>query len=388
MAKVHPDDKRVAQKVVELKLARRAAVEEALRILAVRHDVGEASSLEQVLFERDVLDARRLDRVQQASKVRTVFCPSCEQRLNLFETKPGSKAKCTTCKTKVLVPDAPEAPSESAREPARATPEPEPRGLTLVGLAGTLGAFALLVDAALESRGGPLALPAAVCAGAFGLGAGALRKQLRPLTLAAIGLVLVTGLLVAATLGHAPGSGVLRVAGFDAHRALPALVLLHVVVALFAAHELFMRARSALPLLGLLPVLWGMVFFTWRAFSADPGVWLAGGPSVLDRVPWFLHPGALTLLLVFPAAALLFLGGGVVGLVRGQPALLLRRVGVGASFALLAAFGLAVGAARGELRHPELERRVQTALAGRLAPTWTKAESVAVALTPAPETPR
>ena len=64
----------------------------------------EMCSLEQVMFERDLLSAAKVVKVQKALSLRSVFCGGCQTRLNLFKDKPGSKVKCPNCKNKVPVP--------------------------------------------------------------------------------------------------------------------------------------------------------------------------------------------------------------------------------------------------------------------------------------------
>lgn len=390
--RAHEDDRRIAKKVLELKLARKEEIQDAGRILVVRADVGEPTSLDQILFEREVLSAGQVGKLQRALQLRTAHCPGCQARLNLWKEKPGAQVRCPSCKkAKVPVPGADrEDPFKvaAARESAR-VPAKDSSGLVTLGLMGTLGVGGLLVDTAVESRGSHLMIPAAACAVGYGVLGPLLGGRLRWPTTAAIGVALYTGLVVASALGNGPGAPALVTLGRDAHQVLAPLVLFHLLLVLLASQAVLVRTRPILVLLGALPAVWGLLFFAWRsAPGADPAVWLAGPVGPLDRVPWYLHPGAVTLLGLFPLVGAAFLLAGLHGLIRGQPALLLRRVSVAASLLLLTGFGLAIGTARGRIPQPELEREVQTALAGRLAPFWTEAGpaprgSTAAALSPA-----
>lgn len=395
----HADDKRFAKKVVELNLAGKAKVQETARIIALRADLGEVTSLEHLLFEKNILSAGEVYKAQKALKLRTVFCPGCQTRLNLFKEKPGSAAKCSKCKGKVPVPGADKhdpwktgaASAKSAKTSGRASARmaaADSSGGSALGLIASLGFVALLADAALESRGTHMLLPASASAAGFGVTAALLGRKLGALTTSALGLATVTGLSVAYAIGNAPGSRGLLALGHDAHQALAPLVALHVMLLLVAGHGLLVRARAALLLL-LLPLVYGLVFFTWRSVpGTDPSMWLQGGPF-MDRVPWFAHPGAVTLLLALPLGALLFLGAGLRSLFGGSPALFLRRAALAASLLFLTGFGLTVGAASGRIPHADLEQQVQTTLAGRIAPYWKQPAppkpakaSLAVALTP------
>ena len=387
---VHPDDRRIAKKVVELKLLSREKVQEAGRILAVRGDVGEPTSLDQVLFERELLSPTEVLKLQRALALRCAYCPGCQARLNVWKEKPGASVRCPECrKAKVAVPggDREDPFKAASAHPPAGSAARDGGGLTTLGVLGTFLAGALLVDTAVESRATHMALPAAVCAGSYALLAPLLGSRLRWPTTAALGVTLFTGLAVACGLGNAPGARALVTFGHDAHLALAPLVLFHLLLLLVAGQHLLIRARPLLLLVGVLPLVWGLLFFAWRSVpGTDPAVWLSG-PGPLARLPWYAHPGAVTLLFVFPLGALLFLLAGLKGLFARQPLLLLRRASLAASLLLLGGFGLAIGAASQRIPEPALQRQVDTRLAGRVAPFWTQGDprpakgSVAAALT-------
>lgn len=367
---VHPDDRRIAKKVLELRLVGRERVQEAGRILLLRQDRGEATSLDEVLFERQLLSAREVLDLQRALALRAAHCP-CGARLNVWAQRPGARVACADCRAPVQVPGA---DREDPFALSAARPQaPAPRdgaGLTAIGVCATLGLGAALVDTAVESRATHMGLAAGVCAGAYTLLVPLLSHRLRWPTMAGLGLALFSGLLVACGLGNAPGARALVTCGLDAHLLLAPLVLVHLLLLLLAGQSLLTRARPTLMLGAVLPLVWGLVFFTWRSVpGTDAGAWLRG-PGALDALPWYAHPGAVTLLLAFPLGAGAFLLTGLQALRRGAPHRLLRHGALAASLLLLSGFGLTVGAASGRIPEPRLRRAVEAHLAARLAPCW------------------
>jgi hypothetical protein len=367
------EDRRIGKLAVELGFTEKQHVDESLRILRLRADIGQPLTMDRLLFERQLLDAGEIYEVQARAGLRPVICPACPARFNTFLNKPGSTTSCPRCGHRIGVGGFdPQDPFKLRdRTSARLAALPKRREVG-VGLVGVLAMGALLGKTVHESWGNHMGLYALATTGAFVLLTILLTRRMRFLGATSLGLAMFTGLVVGSVLGNPPGAPALRVFGESAHQLVPPLILLHLALVLVLGGAALAKRGRTLPLFALLITgLYGLSFFVWRILpGSDPSHYLSGGPSLLPQsLPWFLHPGAVTLLLLFPLAALAFL---FTGAWRLQPNRLFRHTGIAVGLAMLTGLGLAVGTARGEIPVAQLETEVQHALAGRLAPYWTE----------------
>lgn len=379
-------NREIGKLAVKLELIDVEQAQEGLRILEVRQDIGEPGALDQILYERGYLSADDVYELQCRLKQRLVFCPDCDARHDVFQRRPGSKFKCTQCRTRFRIPgedrDAPfEVPAPEGR------PELEQGlGAHSLGLLGIAALGALFAAAALQAWGNELRWPVLGTAAAFLAVTAYLGRQKQLLAAAGAGLALFTGLVLAVAIGNQPGFQFLSDFGtgisIDAHRLVGPLVVFHLVVLALMVKSFLGRLDSPwLFLVILIPLCYGFLFFVSRCIPGTGVTHVVSGPGVLTRVPWFLHPGVLTLLLVFPLAALVLAGGGLRRLVKQEAGTLLRDGGLIASLLLLTAFGLAVGSLSEVIPQPALRTKVDGALAGRTASWAGPAEKQPVATT-------
>jgi hypothetical protein len=174
----------------------------------------------------------------------------------------------------------------------------------------------------------------------------------------ALGLLGTTGFVVAAASLTAPGA-IAFAPGVTLHALLAPLVVLHVAAVFILALPMLKCAESSFLFLGLLaPLSYGLLFFLSRCVpGADPATFVVG-PKALANVPWFLHPGIVTLLGLFPLAAAALMVHGLIRRLRHGKSGLLRRAAFATSLLALATLGFGLAAARERLPNPELCRQV------------------------------
>jgi hypothetical protein len=371
-------DQLIAEHVRERGLVDPHDLEESLRILDVRADIGEASSLDALLFERGLLDADEVRTLQKRLSQRSVFCPECATRHELYERKPGKRVRCSECRLKFTVPGQDEHDPFALLERG---PRPElEQGLfaKLLSLLVLVGVGACFVLATLGSWGSAFGY-AALGGGVLCVcGAAPLVKRQRFLAAAGGGLALFTALVVFSAASTSPGEPGLSLLGVGAHRLVPALVIVHLLLLSGLALPFLREVESSALYLALcVPLCYGGLFFASRCFPGVEVTALLSDPSgALSVLPWYLHPGVVTLLVVFPLAGLVVVGAGVVRIARREPGTLLRHGGLVLGLALLAAFGLTVGTLRGEIPLGEARRSsLEQALGGRQAAWLERAET-------------
>ncbi len=422
-------DRQLGQLAVKLGLVSVAQVNECLRIQAAQEEVGETTSLDRVLFDQGLLSGPNVYQIQSQLRLRIAFCPHCDTKYNLFSAKPGSVVQCKKCGGRIPVPGhdaanpflapavaggAPrqgavvEAKRARAAGASNAAGEPAPAGKPAKSGAATfviaallwVGVGALLVESTVSAYRSDslLKLPSAVAAGAFLLVSIPVRRGGQFFTAAGLGLAGYTGLVAWTALTQKPGSGVYTTFGLDACRLLTPLILVYIGL-VFAAGAAFLRVTPTwLAWIPFPPAIYGFMFFVLRLFPVVGEREYLYGPEFLKSMPWFAHPGVVTLVFFFPLAAAVLLVASLLRAVFGRPRTLFRSLGVILGLLVLSAFGIAIGRTRGEIelgRIPKVGDRIEVQVdrgleripvSGHWKPSPSAPEESPKEGTPGPET--
>ncbi len=383
----HKTSRRIGKLAVKAGLVSAKEVNEAGRILAMRADIGEACGLDQVLFERKMISAEDVLTLQSTLELKVVHCPECQVETNQFGRKPGSTRKCPKCKARIVVPgvDTTAPYSTVSRRELKQQQRPEAAPVSLsshaLGLLSTLGTGCALGGAAWSAWGTNLQAGALVAAAVFLVAVIVLFKGKRFLEAGALGLLITTCLVVVASAVSPRGTTSLA-SGLEVQALLAPLVLLHVGALLALSLPALRRINSPWLFLGLfVPLSYALLFFGSRCIPGADVATFVTGPAALDRLPWYLHPGLVTLLGMFPVAAVALLGSALIRRLRHGHAGLLRQGALALSLLLLSTFGLGLACMRGTLPSPELCAKVDRALGDRCDP-WMAgvAETTALAV--------
>ena len=346
----------------------REGARDAMRTVKVLSEAGETTTLSRVLFEQDMLSAKQVRQLQDKLEQREALC-ECGSRVETYTRKPGSKARCPSCKAKVTVPGTD--PKDPFHVPAAAANAPSQSGAQLaLGVVGLVAVGAVLAQGAHESWGSHMGLGAVVTSSVAG--ALALVVTLRGSALGGAGILLATlsGLVVAAAAGNPVSEPAYSAFGLSAHAALPGLIALHLVLAwwVLKASVFPQGPEGVMAFVGLFSAP-PLAFFVYRCLPGTDPTHYFTGPSVLAKVPWFAQPGAIALLYLFPLTACVLGGVALVRSLRKRSGGLLTHAGFAASLALLSGFGLAVGTVGDQLPTAG-NPRLEPLLAARLDPQW------------------
>jgi hypothetical protein len=382
--------RRIGKLAVKAGLVSAKEVNEAGRILAIRADIGEACGLDQILFERKMITAEDVSTLQSTLQLKVVHCPECQLETNQFGRKAGSTRKCPKCKARIVVPGVDTTAPYSTvskrehRQQQRPAETPVSTSAQALGLCATLVAGSALGGAAWTAWGTGLQWGALAAAGGFTVAALVLLRAKRFREAGALGLLITTCLVVVASAVSPRGVASLA-PGLEVQALLAPLVLVHVGALLALVLPALRRINNPWLFLGLfVPLSYALLFFGSRCIPGADVATFVSGPAALDRLPWYLHPGLVTLLGVFPAAAVALLLSGLYRRVRhGHPGVL-RQGALALSLLLLSTFGLSLACMRGTLPSPDLCARVGRAVGAQCDP-WMAgaAETTALAVSAA-----